>query len=156
MSFLKGGAKTLGDVLERAIRFTLPAAYQQTFASRDFQSKHRPSISTLRFYEIALDVAMLLVERERRCSKSVDCARFDWSDSSPGKEYDWLWSMFREIGDNQLIDAFEASVLLERWIKEYVCEVSRSHGDNLEDLRLPVEPLPEWKPLLHILQHSIY
>ena len=78
MKFLKDSDK-IADVVQRAISFALPDAYREAFMKHASQPGRRPSSSTLRYHELALDVALMLLEQEEY---SPNCMRSNWSDSS--------------------------------------------------------------------------
>jgi hypothetical protein len=103
---LKGGCASLVDVIEICIALALPEPFVQVF-KQFWRDSPKPSASLCRHYELSLVVAMLLLQRTREPGK---CVGFDWSDSSPQAGYDWLWSEFREIPTDCLIDLFEATV----------------------------------------------
>ena len=78
----------------RALSLCIPEFIRTPFIE-DLQkrlgSSQMPSASTIRYYELSLDMALLLTEQELFGDRMFDL-RTTWSDSSPIKGVDWIWS----------------------------------------------------------------
>ena len=102
---LKGGARRLAFVIERAMNI-VPGVDVQC-------KKELPSASTMQRYELSFDVALMLW----RADRWKGFARWMWMDSSPQKNYDWVWSEYDELPRRCLIPVFQAVVSLSAMLK---------------------------------------
>ncbi len=123
---LKGGAGKLADIIAQALASVLPTFLQRAFlsdVSGELLGDVRalvPSASLMRRYELSLDAALMLIQRESAGSSEV--VRVGWADSSPMKGFDWAWSEFHEIRVRDLVSTFEAVVSLAASVRTLVAE----------------------------------
>lgn len=118
---LRGGARRLQWAIERAARILWPGA-------PDFDTTNSaPSASTLQRYELALDVAFMLL----RSRLPHDCVRFMWMDSSPQKQYDWVWAEYVEVPTSRLVEVLMAV----RRIFELVEKCQRTRRNSMTSSR---------------------
>ena len=81
--------------------------------------------------------------------------KFDWTDASQQCGYDWLWSMYREILEDRIVDVFEACVNLELAVCKFVEDAVATCGED-EKVSFSFEPLPEWKPWLQTIAECVH
>lgn len=82
---IRGGARTLLQVVTQAANIFLSKHHVEQLRL----DQQLPSASLLRYYELQLDTAMMLVERERFAA-NPGRIRYGWTDSSPQMDYDWV------------------------------------------------------------------
>ena len=108
---LTGGSSSLVDVVAQSLASVLPEFLREAFIKNVTKpSSNRrllPSASLIRRYELAFDVALMLLSRKRASSVS-SCIRVGWSDSSPLAGYDWIWSQYHEVDKSHLLATFRA------------------------------------------------
>ena len=123
-SLLKGGPSSLVQVVAQSLSTVLPEFMREPFLRNllrrgDGSSQLLPSASLIGRYEIALDVALMLLTKQRAVQK---CVRVGWTDSSPLAGYDWIWSQYHEIPESKLIPCFLAVNRLSDAISAFVAE----------------------------------
>ena len=106
---LKSEARDLPKVIERSLSLGIPEPYRDTSMSL-YRASKKPSRSTIRYHEFTIDLSLILLQRKRR---STDSIKYDWSDSSPQADFDWMWTEFREIDAEMIVELFEAVTALE-------------------------------------------
>ena len=114
-----------------------------------------PSHTLLRRYQLALDVAIILLARRRIAKLHADgetVARWAWSDSSPIAGFDWLWNRLIEIPESKVVQTSDAIVDLMAGVHEY-CAASDGSDEALASV-LPI--CDEWRPLLKIISANIF
>ena len=166
-NFLRGGADKLADVVMRALSLSAPGPFAQ--ALRDYCSTRGggilPSATRIRRYELALDIALMLLLQRR--SANATAVLFAHADSSPMAGFDWFWSQHVEVPAAQVVPTFLALVKLQNAITDFVAKHSRSGGDSEEDEEEPVQeaareiwkfqkPLPEWLPWLDTMRKNMF
>ena len=149
MRFLKGGANSLADVLERCLRTSIPPAFRDAFIQKA-SAAPKPSASTVFYYELILDIAVVLLQRSRMTCPSI---RVEWSDSSQQANYDWLWSQYREIKMDRLVDWFHATIALENATEQHAGELEALPE---EEAQVPTKPLDAWQPWLKTIGESVH
>ena len=93
-----------------------------------------------------MDLAMLQMRRIRH---NPDCIRYLWSDSTDQKGTEWLWAQMLEIRKSDLLDIFNAFILLTKLISMYAGG-TQSASDQME-------ALPTWKrPLQTLLKINMH
>ncbi|CAE7581880.1 unnamed protein product, partial [Symbiodinium necroappetens] len=161
---LTGGSSSLVDVVAQSLASVLPEFLREAFIKNVTKpSSNRrllPSASLIRRYELAFDVALMLLSRKRASSVS-SCIRVGWSDSSPLAGYDWIWSQYHEVDKSHLLATFRAISSLQQGVASFVEEQRQLHqdlldGDEPEKIRWPTSPLPEWVPWLQTLRSNIH
>ena len=168
-SLLKGGPSSLVQVVAQSLSTVLPEFMREPFLRNllrrgDGSSQLLPSASLIGRYEIALDVALMLLTKQRAVQK---CVRVGWTDSSPLAGYDWIWSQYHEIPESKLIPCFLAVNRLSDAISAFVAEQEEreegnrpAHDDDDDEAEgaqvWPTMPCPDWKPWLSIIQESIH
>jgi hypothetical protein len=131
---LRGGASSLEDVITQSLAASLPPFLQRSFLDdvsgrlKPEVVKHPPSATSIRRNELALDVGLMLLQREAsiKCSTSP-CFRVGWADSSPIAGYDWIWSEYHEIAHRDVLACFEAVVSLAAATKSFA-----EHRESVE------------------------
>ena len=114
-----------------------------------------PSHTLLRRYQLALDVAIILLARRRIAKLHADgetVARWAWSDSSPIGGFDWLWNRLIEIAESKVVQTSDAIMDLMAGVHEY-CTASDGSDEALASV-LPLRD--EWRPLLKIISANIF
>lgn len=145
----------MADVLSRALSLALPPALRGFFLSSPRQDIGIPSKSQIRHSELSVDLAFMLLQRER-CPDNV--VRYMWSDSSPMAGYDWLWSQYHEISRGSLVELHSAVRSLEVAMLG-VAETLEpaAEGDTraasliAREFRAP----PKWEAWLRVISQSI-
>jgi hypothetical protein len=70
-----------------------------------------PSASTVRRYELALDVSLQLYVQTK--SPHTQVHRYAHADSSPVAGFDWLWSQYVEIKDVYIFQTYTSILQLQ-------------------------------------------
>jgi hypothetical protein len=117
---LRGGSSTLADVIAKSLALALPSFMQPAFLNdiSDLVADVKaamPSAALVRRYELALDAAMMLLQRKAAEADRADgssCIRMGLTDLSPMAGFDWLWSEYHEIRQDNLVATFQAVVSL--------------------------------------------
>jgi hypothetical protein len=146
---IRGGSGGLVDVIAKSLAAALPPFLQPAFiddvsgALHDSVKSSLPSSSAIQRAELALDVAMMLVQRGRAASQP-DVVRVGWADSSPIGGRDWIWSEYHEIERGRLVETFEAVVSVANATSEYarvaVAEIAELGGEVLNRSEVGVVP----------------
>jgi hypothetical protein len=173
-SLLKGGASTIAETIGKSLAIALPPIMQEEFLKTISQpgdelmeieldidlKKKLPSASLVQRYQLALDLAImeLTKERYRKLPKTI---KFGLADSSPIAGYDWIWSMYYEIRNDKVIEVWKAVMCLTRAIEAYVAELHRNHGGELgPDETFTMEELayvsPDWEGWLRTIAGNIH
>ena len=105
---LKGGPRSLVDVLAKSLALALPEFLRADFIAHTLKPTTLPSRATIQRGELALDVALMLLQRLREQSHGQNVIRIAWADSSPLAGYDWIWSQYHEIPVRDLPLTFKA------------------------------------------------
>ena len=107
-----------------------------------------PSQSHCQRMELALDCAFMQLTRcSRGFSESavMSTIRWAWADSSPQKQYDWLWTQFHEMSLSDLAPTYDAVVALVNAVQECSDECL------LDAASMPPD---EWNPWLSKLAQA--
>ena len=120
---IRGGASNLIDILSKSLASVLPGFMQAAFLNdildlSDDVKKSLPSTSLIQRYELSLDIALLLLQRE--VSRNTEVVRVAWADSSPMGGFDWLWSEYHEVDKSKLASTFHAVTLLANGVRTFV------------------------------------
>ena len=128
---LSGGPDQLIQAIQRALALALPPTMSGILLKSFDSNAHIlvPSPSLMRHYEIAIDIAFVLLQR-RVCA--ADVVRYRWSDSSPLAGFDWLWTQHHEIRRSKLVETFNALVSLENAMNDCITEVAESMDLDIE------------------------
>lgn len=123
-----------------------------------------PAASLLRRYEFSLDVALILLERQRSQETLGKLMRFSWSDSPPMGGFDWSWSQYHEVHIDDLAELFDAIIFLSDETKAFNERLQQrrdrpavgdAHDSDEELDGEGMEPLPSWRPALATIRRSI-
>ena len=144
------GSDTLHQTVKRSLELALPGCFVESF-QKLVDAEKFPSAALLHRYELSLDVALLLLERQQNQTPSF---YWIWSDSSFQAQCDWILAQYRRVAKSQLVDLFHASIRLERQIHDYVRAVRvESSPDDM--LAVPLEPQEDWKDDLRVIRNSM-
>ena len=157
---VKGGADNLASVAERSLALVAPrflaGPMLEGWNSSPGLHNAIPSATTLRRYEIALDISLILTQRHR--AHGHPTFKFAHADSSPIAGFDWLWTQWTEIGVHQAPSAYVAICKLAGLAKEL-----RDAADALpeDDDDCPVsaavnDPPQHWKQFNQIINNSFH
>ena len=157
MKFLKGGSTSLYQTAMACIRAVLPKAFQDEFVRRCTVAKLNPSPSLIWHGELSVDLALIILEKNRLQFQTGSFYRYDMCDSSEQQSYDWLWSMHREIHCSRIIEVYEAVQSLASAFEEYVRDLKASAGDDEEAIiaGLLAPPQELWKPWLACIKEHV-
>ena len=88
------------------MRFAIERAANICFPGLDLAQKvsELPGYGTLWRYELVLDVSFMMM----RSRIKVPHVRWLWTDSSPQKGFDWIWSEFHEVPVGRVAAVFQA------------------------------------------------
>ena len=154
----------LAGILHSAGNVTMPECLQALHGN--LVQATLCSRSLLGRMTLALDMAMLLLVRERPSAQRA-CVRYELSDASFLKGYDWLWSQYHELDLIDAWDTYSAYVNIYDAIHEY-CRENRQldaevelPADDLGDAQ-PIQtwdwrshyPLETWSAWLATLEHN--
>ena len=171
--FLKGGASRLKRVVEACLRVELPLSMQSLVLDASGALKrHFPSPSLLHRYEFILDLALMYIEAQRTqrllaLPPQRLPVRFGHNDSTPMLGYDWIWSQFVEVEQDDLIGLFEAVEDLTNSINQFVANAKQAAADRGDDDEVllgrsgrlvevaGIHPLDAWVPCLKIIRDKI-
>ena len=128
MHFLKGGASTVAEVVSRSLTLAMPEIYKDAIVDLCSWPGSTPSPALARYYELSLDVAIMLILRDRCDVKG--CVRFDWSDASQQTGYDWLLSQYKEVPRSSIVECFEATLELQRAMDAHMDQARANAGDD--------------------------
>ena len=109
-SYFQGGADHLSEVMQRALQCAAPRLLSGALVETLRQPSVTPSPSSIRRYELALDIALVLAVRKRADSGAM--YRFGHADSSPIAGFDWLWSQHMELRASSAPDVLSAMLKL--------------------------------------------
>ena len=126
-TYLKGGPDSLSEVIERSLHIASPSLC--TWGALDFRAGGLPSASLTRRYELSLDLAIMLMQRET-AGLDGEHVRYSWADASPIGGADWLWSQYHEILSDKLAEAFSAVCELHEAVAS-VCAAHRGLQEGL-------------------------
>ena len=138
---LKGGSAKLTKVIAQALSLALPPFMREAFLENTLRPSQwlrdsLPSPALIRRHEVSLDVAMILYERERcRIDGDMKC-RIGWTDSSPLKGYDWIWSQYHEVAQDNVIKVFNSVVTLRRSMSQFLADFEAAANDDDDDADL--------------------
>jgi hypothetical protein len=114
-----------------------------------------PSRALVNRYELALDVAISILQRIIH-DRTGDSVRFGLTDSSPQGDYDWVWSMFIAIQKEKVVMTFRSICYIKNETERYVSELkaSKPEGEEptLAELCMVKE---EWRPHLENIRKNI-
>ena len=153
-ALLKGGARSLVEVMERSLLACAPRLITaDVLAGMRSKSVAKAakvgSASLLSRYELSLDLALMM------CSKSLwasqDWTRFGHADSSPMGGYDWLWSQHLQVPTGSLTRCFMAVQRTHAWMQSCLGDAVDS---RLQDRQVPENVKREFDYLLeHVMEH---
>lgn len=108
-----------------------------------------PSAAHLHRMEFAFDLSLMLLSERKFPTPSV---KFEWSDSSPVKGEDWLWSQYNEVAIESLDKVFSAIVNLTHALDNFSYSWRQEHDDDV-----PMDFTPDllWHPWLKTLKAEI-
>ncbi len=149
-SLVRGGASNLKTVVQRAIALVSPEALAGTLckgiqppeSEQHFATSILPSVSAIARGELSLDISLSLYRR-RLYKRGV--FRYLWTDSSPIAGFDWLWGQCHEIAQDDIVSVCKSAHELTRCTTAFAERLSREAREP------PMDPLPDWKPLLNQL-----
>jgi hypothetical protein len=129
-SKLRGGASSLAEIVAKSLAAVLPNFLQQSFLDDALDLRidvkaALPSPAISRRYEIALDIALMLLQRnsvQSSASSGSSFVRMGLADSSPMAGFDWLWSEYYELDKRNVVSTFEAVVSLTGAIEAFARE----------------------------------
>ena len=104
----------------------------------------------------ALDVALCLY---RRITHLAGVVRWLVTDSSPGKQHDWLWARAKELDRSEFIATCQAASELTLSVRAYARGLERQlhHANPHERQALVYAPKQTWsawlKQLLNLREH---
>ena len=143
--FLIGGA----GKLRLSSQHHLMAALPKTLASDLIESLAHapmPSQSALQRYELALDVSLMLRERQHNSVGSNACrrvARFGWADSSPQGGHNWLWIQSISVPVDALVRTWQAANIITDFAMFEVEELLGEYGEEeMHNLQLDFDMPP--------------
>jgi hypothetical protein len=113
--------------------------------------KEMASPSLLRYYELALDIALII---HSRTNYNPEAVRYALRDGSPQMGFNWLWQQHREIPRSKLVQVWQASIALRLSIDNHLRMLREQAGSDEEMENadpLPKKPLGAWRPLLKII-----
>lgn len=119
-----------------------------------------PSSSAMQRYELALDVAFMLLQQKSN-SRAADVVRFGWADSSPQGGHNWLWIQSVSIRRDSLVQVWNAFLQLATAVQLEADKAKRQGAEEDDDilhdpLDAPVrEAHPDWVPLLDTIRSGI-
>ena len=165
---LRGGAPRQQEVIARSLAMTLPPSFQESFLKKvsemgdefdvlelaDDVSARVPSAALVQRYELSLDVAIILIERELKV-RSPFGIKFNVADSSPYADKNWLWSLYKEIAKSQIVPTFFAILMLQKGIRDYAEELRLKYGDDDVPLAELCFVKEKWKPWLLQIRKQI-
>ena len=134
---------------------SLPSFMQKAFVDNLQKKAAAPSSTTIYRAGFVIDCAMLLWQRKQACL--YDSYRWMWSDSSPLKGVDWLWSQCIVIHKHRILEVFAAFIELCNMTSDFVSRRNAVADDPIALADLPDvrNPLPEWQPPLAVLRMHI-
>ena len=121
-SNLKGGSGKLGEIVKRCIVLASPPILTKLMIESLETRVALPSKSTIKRYELALDISLQFFLREVPAFLGV--SRFGHADSSPIAGYDWLWSQYVEIRDAHLAHVFRAVINLQAAVASWASDLT--------------------------------
>ena len=170
--FITSGPEKLLDMVRRSLQLALPpilgGAIDQVLGNSALRMM--PSASVLRHTELAFEVALLLMQRERQ---PADHVVFMWADSSPISGYDWLWVQHHSVKKANLRRTCAAVWALSTAVASASKEIADHIGlgprprdrqpleerlERTQLMRMLVDELisdRDWTGLLHTIRDSI-
>ena len=136
----------------QALLVVAPPSMRPTLISsiEDEGARNPPSDTTVRRAELAMDVSIMLDQREHYPGERVH--RFLWCDASPVAGFDWLWSQYREVRHHRLVETVRAMHKLSASVRASVPD--SVHGDGMDE-EPPLDPSPDWVGCLRTISANV-
>ena len=152
---IKGGSAALLEMVKRCLLLILPRATVDKCLAA---ARQLPSGTLLRYYELQLDLSLMLMMRERNTKEAM--VVYAMSDSSPQKDYDWLWTLATLVPKKDIILAFTTMRRQHDAMREAAdalqqLEEQAEPDDEAIEIKLSHEMLCDAQLLLRLVQKHV-